>query len=195
MNYFKPFAKTKILSAAFALVSLTFLTSCAIKSPRHDALPSLNQWQVKGRLAVRTEEQAFSGNLHWTKNKDKQEFNLFGPFGKLYAALKEDSNGAELYLDGKGKRLAVNADVLIKEALGVDLPLSFLFYWVQGRPIPKTPGEFKLDSRGRLESLKFRDWNVEYHNYQYYGSRMLPSKIRIERPGQLLKLSLRDWKI
>ena len=195
MSYCKPLRLTKNLNLIFAFLFITLLSACVSTGKRHDALPYLNQWQVKGRLAVRTDEQAFSGNLHWTRAQNSQEFKLFGPFGKLYASLTEDGEGAELYLDGSGKQLAVNADVLIKEALGVDLPLSFLFYWVQGRAIPKAPGEFKLDSQGRLESLKFRDWKVKYHNYQYYGKRMLPSKIRIERPGQLLKLSLRDWKI
>lgn len=195
MSYCEHYSRIKIRNT-LSLLALTFLlTSCVSTGVRHDEQAYLTTWQVKGRIAVRTDDQAFSGNLFWTKAKDKQEFKLFGPFGKLYARLTEDGDGAKLYLDGAGERSGVNADSLIREALGIDLPLSFLFYWIQGRSIPKAPGEYKVDSQGRMEELRFRDWTVDYHNYQYYGSRMLPSKIRIERPGQVLKLSLRDWQI
>ena len=146
---------------------------------RKQQLDGFTDWELKGRLAVRTEGRSDIASLIWKRNGVEQDIQLFGPFGGGRVRISESAGNAVLR-DGTGQEFRGRT---VEEALyrGVAwyVPFTALGYWVRGLPAPGLAYRVAFDYGGRARELNQSGWEIEYPKYRKFQGLELPYKIKI----------------
>ena len=155
-----------VLLAAFA-------AACAqveIKPPEGDL-----DFSLAGRIAVRSGNKAFTGNIAWRHVKSGDEILLSTPTGQGVAQILRQGDAVVLKTaEGKEYR-AADSESLTERVLGFRLPIEGLAETVQGTPSPV------LQSRG---------WKIEY---QEYDAQRRPTRLRLTNAGAEVRLAIHQW--
>ncbi len=203
--------------ARIFLVSLSSILclSCAAPLPRppadhlqrlwqtrESALLPIQHWELRGRLAVRTEERGGQASLTWKRAAAQHSIRLNGPLGRGMVRVTQDETGAQLQDAEQRVFYADNAEDLLFRYTGWRLPLTNLNYWVRGVPVPNLPATRELDDAGRLKSLRQQGWEVQYQEYVRFEGHELPNRLTLtydqkraspERPAMEVRLVIDRW--
>lgn len=148
------------------------------------------EFELAGRIAVRYQNEAASGNLAWRHTPDSDEMLMTTPIGSSVARIVRTGDLVVLTTaDGQEFR-AADAESLTEKALGFRLPLAGLVDWVRGRALQGQPAVATRDAMGRLAVLEQGGWHIEYQAYREDG---LPVRIKLDYPGIELRLAIHDW--
>lgn len=148
------------------------------------------EFELAGRLAVRYQGEAASGNLAWRHTTDADEMLMTTPIGSSVARIVR--NGAQIILttsDGQEYR-ATDAESLTAKVLGFRVPLAGLVDWVRGRAVAGQPARTTRDAQGRLAVLEQGGWRIEYQAFREDG---LPVRLKLDYPGIELRLAIHQW--
>lgn len=180
-----------------AALAVLVLSSCSWFVRQEGAVsgrPTVERFELNGRVAVRFEADGYSGSLRWRHADDRDRVELYGPAGLLYARLSRDADGAAIEMsDGRRFREA-DAGALSRSVLGWELPLQQLRHWVFARPAPDSaPTKFDVDGDGRPRLLEQDGWKVTYLGYSPVGVDVLPSRMDLEHEGLRVRLIVASW--
>jgi outer membrane lipoprotein LolB len=146
---------------------------------RKQQLDGFTHWELKGRLAVRTEGRSDSASLIWKRNGIEQEIRLFGPFGGGRVRISKSIGGAVLH-DGTGQEFhGLTVEEALYRGVAWYVPFTALGYWVRGLPLPELAYRVGFDHSGRARELNQSGWNIEYLEYRKFQDLDLPYKIKI----------------
>lgn len=153
-------------------------------------------FRLEGRVSVKAGAESFSGGLAWHREADTEALLLSTPLGQGVAELRGDPDGVTL-TDAKGKVFrAPDADALVRQALGLELPLRGLAWWVVGHPRPGAPFRAEADAAGRLGTLDQDAWHIDFSRYTAQGETMLPGKLMARRGDDLeVRLVVDHWEL
>ena len=136
-------------------MGLLLLAACA-GLPGFRAVPPLvlspppSVFHLEGRVSLKSNEESFSGGMAWRHESTHQELLLRTPLGQGVAELSGDAQGVELR-DAQGRvHRAADAEALVRQALGVTLPLTGLSWWVVGGVRPDAPYRADADAEAEL---------------------------------------------
>jgi outer membrane lipoprotein LolB len=191
------------------LLLAALIGACATRPPlsgvqrdaewrRHrDQVAGLEQWGLKGRIAIRLQQEGWSASLHWRQRRADYAIRLIGPLGNGMYELRGSDGMVQLQTPDDRLLQAPDAAALLQETLGWQVPVDGLRYWVRGLPAPGSePQSMALDERGRLQSLEQDGWQVHYSRYGLFrGGLVLPEKLTLERRDLRLRLSIHAWEI
>lgn len=157
----------------------------------------IKQWDIKGRLGIQTKDNGGTFDLFWNQGKDKYTIRLIAPLGQGALTIEGDS-GSVSVRDSQGlTHYADNSDLLIKQNLGVDLPVTSLRQWLIGLPDTKlTVESLSWNEAGQLHRLQQAGWTIELLRYKKIGEYDLPHSFvlqRDDRPALLIRLLIRQW--
>ncbi|MDO9226808.1 MAG: lipoprotein insertase outer membrane protein LolB [Pseudomonadota bacterium] len=152
-------------------------------------------FRLEGRVSVKTSEQSFAGGMTWRHAATRQELLLRTPLGQGVAELKGDGRGVELR-DSEGRlHRAMDAEDLVRQSLGVTLPLKGLAWWVVGNARPGVPYQAEPDADGHLAVLHQDGWRIEFSRYAKAGSYLLPGKLVARHADDLeIRLVVDSWE-
>lgn len=153
-------------------------------------------FRLEGRVSVKANEESFSGGMAWQHAHGQQELLLRTPLGQGVAELRGDARGVELR-DSKGSsHRAGDAETLVRQTLGVTLPLKGLAWWVVGHVRPDVPYQAETDAEGRLAVLQQDGWRIEFARYTRTEGRFLPGKLVARRGDDLeIRLVVDKWEL
>lgn len=156
-----------------------------------EVLQALPTWQLRGRVAVRSADDAWSADLIWRHAVDGEHVDFNGPFAQRAASLHYRPGWIELSTADGARQTSEQPAVLLAEQLGWSIPLDALRYWVLAAPQPglaaqSTPEPYGFDQAG---------WALRYENPQAYGAWVLPRKMTARSGAVVLKLVIDDWKV
>jgi outer membrane lipoprotein LolB len=189
--------------------------SCAAPPPRppasqlqqlwqvhESALLPIQHWELRGRLAVRTDERGGQASLTWKRDAAQHSIRLNGPLGRGVVRVTQDANGAQLQDAEQRVFHAASAEELLYRYTGWRLPLANLNYWVRGVPVPDLPATRELDDAGRLKTLRQQGWEVQYQEYVQADGYDLPNRFTLiyapeqaslEMPAMEVRLVIDRW--
>lgn len=150
---------------------------------RRSALQAWWGYDLRGRVAVASGDDGFSGALRWVQSGSRVRLEIDGPLG--VGGARYDLDPATL--DGEA----------LGSALGVPVPVTSLRYWLLGVPDPALAAEESLETgAARLAALRQSGWSVAYTRYAAVpGTRLeLPQRIEVSREGLRLRLSVESWQ-
>jgi outer membrane lipoprotein LolB len=177
-----------------ALVATASLAACAVFDPQPPAA-SQAPFDLVGRVAVNFEGRAFSSNVRWQHAGGRGEVWLMTPLGQTLAHIVADGDGATLTGTDQKQYRAASVESLTRQALGWELPLARLTWWVRGEPVPGTPpAAAERDERGRLTALEQDGWRIAFANYppgEHYG---LPRRLDLRSGVQEIRLLIDGWR-
>lgn len=159
-------------------------------------LEALERWRAEGRLVVRTGSEGGQARFAWREyGEGRFSLRLSGPWGQGAARLEGGQGRAEL-LAADGRRFAgPDARELLLTVYGWDIPVNALRQWLVGLPTEGATRE--LDRFGRVASLQWRGWALEYRRYRQHRELDLPALLVARRNGDEveLRLAVDHWRI
>ena len=142
-------------------------------------LSNIANWEVKGKLAVKTHKRGGQATMLWRRDEEDHNINLYGPFGGGRVIMTRTPQGATLRDNKKKTYHADTAEELLYRVAGWRVPFKSMRYWVLGLPRPQEGYEQTVDSWGRLKTLRQSGWEVEFTEYRDFSGRELPRKFHM----------------
>lgn len=188
-----------------AMATLLLLQSCSTTPPpsttptlpwqaRQQQLHQFNAWQLNGKMALQSAQDAGSANLDWQENKRHYVISLFGPFGTPGPKLIGEPGKITLITANGKHAMAKSPEELLAKLWGFNVPISNLYYWIRGLPAPGMVTNQAFDGAHRLTELEQQGWHIQFSHYTNAGSLDLPSKIFITSAALKIKIFISEWK-
>ena len=191
----------------FLLSSTLLLAGCTTTStqppPQNQAvswdsrvqnLSRIQAWNLKGSIAIRSRQEANSASLQWQQSQRNYTISLFGPLGTQSYVLTGKPGQVDLEMSDGKKFSATTPEILLAEQTGWRLPVSNLYYWVRGLPVPGVPAQKQFDAYHHLTQLSQQGWNIQYLNYVSINNIDIPNKISLNNPQLNVKIVIRQWE-
>lgn len=163
---------------------------------RQHALEQLRTWQLSGRVAVSTQEDGFTATLVWKQDAGgAYELSLIAPFSQGTVRLDGDASGVMMRTSDSGAATyAPDAESILWQQFGWQVPVAALRYWVRGIPAPGAEAQIELDGEGRLSGLMQSGWQVRFLRYGQVAQWQLPEKIFLEQGPVSVRIVIQDWR-
>jgi len=157
-------------------------------------------------MAVQADGEGYHGRFDWQQHGEQMDLAVSGPFSQGGVRLTGDASGVQLRDDKGGSAFAVDADALLQQATGLQVPVGGLRYWMLGLPAPgAAPGQagaqatgptamHEVDAQGRLLRLHQNGWNIDYRAYLDVDGLSLPRKLFLDRDDLRVRLVVEQWR-
>ena len=177
---------------AAALGAVLGLAGCAALAPPPPG--SDTPFDIVGRVAVNFDGRAFTSNLRWRHAAGGEEVWLSTPLGQTVAHIQSGGGEATLTTADQQRYRAASVEALTQRALGWELPLSRLTWWVRGEAVPGSAPAMQRDQRSRLTLLDQDGWRIAYENYPPDEHGGLPRRLDLKSGGQEIRLLIDGWR-
>jgi outer membrane lipoprotein LolB len=134
---------------------------------RLDVLRAHPHWSLQGRVAVSNGKDGGSGRIDWRQDGPRYTVALSAPITRQSWRLSGDGQSARLEgLDG-GPRSGPDAQALLREATGWEIPVAALASWVRGAADGDRPAAIvQYGADGHLVQLQQAGWRIDYSRWQ-----------------------------
>lgn len=182
-----------IRSKVAAAAALLAVAACAALPPAVPPYPA--PFDLTGRVLVSHEGRAFSSGLRWQHGPARDEIWLLTPVGQALGHILSDDAGATFTGADRKQFQATSVEGLTRQALGWELPLARLQYWVRGEIAPgSAPDTVERDAAQRIARLEQDGWRIAYVNYPPDEHGGLPRRLDLVRSGQEIRLVIDSWR-
>lgn len=177
----------KLLSinqCVFAIIFL-LLNACATTPAYHftrwptrqKQLTALNGWKIRGNLTLKAPRVAESASLYFKQDNKNYTIRLFGPLGLGSIVIDGRPHRVTLHTAQKPPLTTQNPEELLQKEFGWHLPVSNLYYWIKGLPVPQKKTTLSFDRYHHLIHLEQEGWTIDYAHYKTYGPYDLPHDV------------------
>jgi outer membrane lipoprotein LolB len=157
--------------------------------------PPLHKWLVKGRLGIQTSKGADSATFIWQQDRDNYTLQIVAPLGAGSARITGQPGKVVLQTTNPPKiQTAASAEGLLMKSLGWALPISNLFYWIQGLPTPNINAKVKYNADTTINQIVQQGWTINYLEYVHLRKINLPIRMVITHARLRVKIFINMWK-
>lgn len=172
----------------------------AAQATRSAWLESRPDWSFAGRVAVNANGKGGSGRIDWQQTGTGYFVALSAPVTRQSWRLGGDLQTRAARLDGLegGPREGADADRLLREATGWDIPVASMMHWARGVADPSVPANgVEYDLEGRLRTLTQQGWRVDYLDwFPVEGDQpVMPRRMEARRQGAAVKVAVDQWQL
>jgi len=194
------------ITALLVFIVFLGLTSCATLPPpaqnqdsswaqRSKTLSQIQQWHLQGAIGIRTPEDNLSATLTWEQQQNQHYIlSLWGPLGTQSFTLKGEPHQVMLTLSDGREWKASSPEALIEQQLHWRLPVSSLYYWIRGLPVPRLLAQKQFDAYHHLTVLNQQGWTIQFLRYASINGIDLPTKITLTYPQLSVKIVITQWQ-
>tara|TARA_R110001592_G_scaffold325638_4_gene605750 strand:+ start:1571 stop:2176 length:606 start_codon:yes stop_codon:yes gene_type:complete len=192
--------KLQTLALLLLMMLMGTLSACSLlpgdQQLQQQQLEQLQDWQLRGKLSVRTNSDSVTGYLTWEQQHQQYDLFITGPMGQGSSRLQGNPTEATLTLPDHDQPLtAPNAESLMAEYLGWYLPIEGIRYWVKGQPSPASEATSQFDDYGLLSNLQQNGWTIRFSRYQQHQGMWLPGLIKLKGYDYTLTLAINEWTL
>ena len=158
--------------------------------------PAAQTFDLSGRVLVSFDARAFSSNLRWQHVAERAELWLLTPLGQTMAHIISTPEGATVTGADQKQYRGADVEALTRQALGWELPLTRLQYWVRGDAAPgDAPHSVNHDPAGRLIAFSQANWQIRIERYASGEYASLPHRVELSRAGsESIRLVIDAWR-
>ena len=160
---------------------------------RREALRAIDHWSMRGRIAMNTPSDAWSGSLTWEQDSDDVDMRMRGPLGFGGFRIYGDLDGLELRTNKGDSVYLGDPEVDLRHQLGFGVPVYSMRYWLLGVSDPASTANEQFDEQGLLSELEQRGWQILYQDYRLFEGRVLPRRLVISNQNVQIKLAVDRW--
>ncbi len=169
---------------------LAALAACAAIAPA----PTAPSFDLLGRVFVGYDGPAYSSNLRWQHDGDRDEIWLMTPLGQTLAHIVSTPYNATMTGADQKEYHATSVESLTRSALGWELPVTPLRYWVRGEVAPGSqPSAERREPDGRLAMLSQDGWQITFTHDDSAGERR-PHRLELSNGSQQIRLVIDRWQ-
>lgn len=179
---------------ALACVLLTAACTMVPFESRVPAAPS-TPFDFSGRVRVSFDGRAFSSALRWQHVPGRDEIWLLSPVGQTLAHIVDGGDGAVLTAADQRQYSAANVESLTRQALGWELPVANLKYWMRGDVAPgSAPDAVVRGDDRRIARLEQGGWRVALTYYPAQEYEGLPRTLDLAGGSHEIRLVIDTWR-
>lgn len=171
----------KISFILFSSISTLTLSACqSIQTPSQTISPmeqGLNQFNIQGKIGVKTPQQSGSAFFTWQQNQDQFDIVLSGILGVGKTQIKGQPGEVTLNSAKTGLVTAESPEDLLEQATGWRTPITNLVHWVQAKPA-SLKADLQKDEQQRIQQIIEDGWTV---NLSYNQTAILPNKLILQQ--------------
>lgn len=159
---------------------------------RRDRLEDVAAWEMRGRLAIETPDEARLARFRWVQDGEALRLNVRGPFGAGSFTIEGTPPLLTVTTSRETWRLD-DAERQLSEWFGWWLPAASLSTWLLGMPDPAFPAAttaFREDVLARLEQ---RRWSLRYGEYMLAEGLLVPRQIELRHRDLTIELTVDEW--
>ncbi len=161
------------------------------QAQREAALAARPDWSLVGRVAVSQAGEGGSARIEWSQRGKDFDIKLAAPITRQSWTLSRHGGLARLDgLDG-GPREGADAELLLREATGWQLPVDTLAAWVRGARAD-AGAALESDPQGRPALIRESGWTVEYRDWNP-GDPPMPAKLFARKDPASVRLVIERW--
>ncbi|MGC9552494.1 lipoprotein insertase outer membrane protein LolB [Vibrio metoecus] len=192
------------------VASLFLLAGCATTPPQpvnvqwqsHQlVLQQIQAYQLTGKLGYIAPDQRQSFNFQWQKSPQQLSLRLTNFLGQTVLNLRVDGQGAQVDTYDDQIYRDQDAQSLIRNLTGLDIPVAQLEDWILGLPTQAT--HYELNEQNTLAMLtklaSTAEWQVEYQRYQAIDWQNqlipLPDKLKLQQNKTSIQLVISQWTL
>ena len=156
------------------------------------------QWSFEGRVAINNAGKGGNGRIDWQQDGPRYVVSLSAPVTRQSWRLIGDTHSEAGRLEGLdgGPREGEDAEALLLEATGWDIPVNALAEWVRGLPAGGFLSENQSFSmQGNLQTIEQAGWRIDY--VEWFGEEdpqpQLPRRIEARRDRATVRLIVDHW--
>ncbi|WP_445514856.1 lipoprotein insertase outer membrane protein LolB [Stenotrophomonas sp. 3(2025)] len=182
-----------------AVVTTVSAEAAAAEAARVDALRAASEWNFQGRVAVSKGKDGGSGRIDWKQEGQRYVVELSAPVTRQSWKLSGDTHHEAGRLEGLagGPREGEDAQALLLEATGWDIPVNQLPDWVRGLVAGGSGGPEKIDrdADGRPRRLQQMGWVIQYLDWYpaEAGRPALPRRVEAVNGDAKVRLLVDQW--
>lgn len=190
--------------APLAAIAAAALGGCVTQDADTDSLPgrsfeereqllrSVAHWEMRGRIAVDTGNDAWQGRFTWWQDADELRLLIRGPLNTR--PIEIAGNGNELTVRTRREtRVLEDPETQLSELLGWWLPITSLPSWLLGLPDERYPTNTVVLDAAQLSALRQRAWELQYGAYELQNSVSIPGSIRLANEPLELVVTIDTW--
>lgn len=169
------------------------------EAARVDALRAQPAWSFQGRVAVSKGRNGGSGRIDWQQQARQYVVSLSAPVTRQSWTLTGDSQSRGGRLDGVegGPRQGEDAQQVLLEATGWDIPVNQLPDWVRGLVAEGAAAAEQVDrdAEGRPRRVRQMGWDIQFLDwYPAEGDRpVLPRRMEAVNGDAKVRLLVDGW--
>lgn len=167
----------------------------AAQQAREAKLTPLAHWTLTAHIGVSNGRDGGSGDLTWQQNGDAFHFSVRAPVTGKTWTLSGDAGHA--VLEGVDPRPDedVDAQRLLHDRLGWDVPLADLRAWVRGLRASGSPASVQYDEANLPAVIEQDGWKVEYRDWFADRNPPLPRKVFASRGDARVRMAIENWNV
>lgn len=182
-----------MVSRSAAAAAALAVAACAALPPAVPQYPAL--FDLSGRVLVSYDGRAFSSGVRWQHAPGRDEIWLLTPVGQALAHIVSAADGATFTGSDRRQVEAASVEDLTRRALGWELPLTRLQYWVRGEIAPGSAPELvERDAAQRLGRLGQDGWRIAFTYYPENEHGGLPRRLELGRGTQEIRFVIDGWR-
>lgn len=165
---------------------------------RQAALAHIRRWKTRGAFSVQYKGRADIANFTWNQlGKARYQMTMSSALSLYRVQLFGGAKSVSIQRNNGETVTAKTPEALLQKTVGWYLPIRPLFYWYKGMVAPKTFGRYraKYDAYGHLIALTQAGWQLQFLSYKRVGDVDLPQLILIKRPGLVVKIVTKQWRL
>lgn len=196
---------TAVRLRSLALIVLALILSACQTTPQiapigveqqQQLIRRMPSWRAEGKIAINMDGERQNAAFDWQQRHSNYVIHLYGPFGQGATWLRRTSKGVTLENAEIGMRRAANAEQLMEDTFGWQVPVSDLQYWIRGLTAPQPdPSAIETDEHGLISTLEQQGWQVNYDRYQEHDGWILPAKLTATRDAITVTIVIKQWQL
>lgn len=189
---------------AITLFALMLLAGCAqpptrlspaplavTQAEREAGLSSVAAWSFEGRLAISQAGQGGNARVQWHQQGQDFDIRLSAPItGQSWRLRRQDGLATLDGMEG-GARQGDDAERLLLEATGWQIPVGAMASWVRGARAAG-PSDLSYDPSGLPATLVQDGWAVEFRGWTA-SAMPLPQKLFARKAQASVRLVIERW--
>jgi len=166
----------------------------AAQDAREAKLAPLAHWMLTAHIGVSNGRDGGSGDLSWEQNGDAFRFTVRAPVTGKTWTLSGDAGHAVLEGVDPQPDSDTDAQRLLHDRLGWDVPLADLRAWVRGLRAPGSRANVQYDEHNLPAVIEQDGWKVEYRDWFVDRNPAMPRKVFASRADARVRMVVESWK-
>ena len=167
----------------------------AAQQARETRLAPLTHWTLHAHIGVSNRGDGGSGDLTWEQDGEAFRFTVRAPVTGKTWTLSGDAGHAVLEgVDPQPDRDA-DAQRLLHDRLGWDVPLADLRAWVRGLRASGSPASVQYNAANLPAVIEQDGWRVEYRDWFADRDPPLPRKVFASRGDARVRMAIENWNV
>lgn len=159
-------------------------------------LKRVTHYAATGQLGYISPTERFSSRFEWQyQNANNYTLKLYSTISSSSLVLQMHNAGMTIS-DNKGnQRSERDAKMLVREIVGMEVPLDQLATWLKGQPDERA--DYQVGENHYLASFSYPvdgvTWSADYLVYHQNQTPALPKDILLKNANQTLKIRVDNW--